>query len=156
MAFTALETDGLLVTTRGDVIGINTATVVPAQGLCFAVAINTAKFVAGHLIRDGRIRRAYLGVGGQTVIIPRLMVRSHQLSAATGVLVISVEKPSPAERAGLAEGDVLVALDDLPVRGVDDLHKILTDARIDASSRLTLLRQGKKIAVDVIPQESDR
>src|SRR5919106_1962381 len=146
---------GPLVDSLGGVIGVNTAVILPAQGLCFAVAINTAKFVAGHLIRDGRIRRAYLGVGGQTVIIPRLMVRSHQLSAATGVLVISVEKPSPAERAGLAEGDVLVALDDLPVRGVDDLHKILTDARIDASSRLTLLRQGKKIAVDVIPQESD-
>ena len=145
---------GPLVDSAGGVIGVNTAVILPAQGLCFAVAINTAKFVAGQLIRDGRIRRAYLGVGGQTVIIPRLIVRSHQLGAATGVLVISVEKQSPAERAGLAEGDVLVALDDLPVRGVDDLHKILTDARIAASCRLTLLRQGKKLVVDVIPQES--
>jgi S1-C subfamily serine protease len=147
---------GPLVDSSGSVIGVNTAVILPAQGLCFAVAINTAKFVAGQLIRHGRIRRAYLGVGGQSVTIPRLVVRSHQLGASTGVLIISVEKQSPAERAGLVEGDVIVALDDLPVRGVDDLHKFLTDARIDASCRLTLLRQGKKIAVDVIPQESDR
>jgi S1-C subfamily serine protease len=145
---------GPLVDSSGSVIGVNTAVILPAQGLCFAVAINTAKFVAGQLIRHGRIRRAYLGVGGQSVKIPRLVVRSHQLGAATGVLVISVEKQSPAERAGLVEGDVIVALDDLPVRGVDDLHKFLTDERIDAPCRLTLLRQSQKIVVTVAAQES--
>jgi S1-C subfamily serine protease len=145
---------GPLVDSSGSVIGVNTAVILPAQGLCFAVAINTAKFVAGQLIRHGRIRRAYLGVGGQSVTIPRLVVRSHQLGASTGVLVISVEKQSPAERAGLVEGDVIVALDDLPVRGVDDLHKFLTDARIDASCRLTLLRQSQKIFVTVVAQEA--
>jgi S1-C subfamily serine protease len=145
---------GPLVDSSGSVIGVNTAVILPAQGLCFAVAINTAKFVAGQLIRHGRIRRAYLGVGGQSVTIPRLVVRSHQLAASTGVLVISVEKQSPAERAGLVEGDVIVSLDDLPVRGVDDLHKILTDARIDASCRLTLLRRSQKIFVTVVAQEA--
>jgi S1-C subfamily serine protease len=145
---------GPLVDSLGSVIGVNTAMILPAQGLCFAVAINTAKFVAGQLIRHGRIRRAYLGVGGQSVTIPRLVVRSHQLAASTGVLVISVEKQSPAERAGLVEGDVIVSLDDLPVRGVDDLHKILTDARIDASCRLTLLRRSQKIFVTVVAQEA--
>jgi S1-C subfamily serine protease len=145
---------GPLVDSSGSVIGVNTAVILPAQGLCFAVAINTAKFVAGQLIRHGRIRRAYLGVGGQSVTIPRLLVRSHQLGGSTGVLVISVEKQSPAERAGLVEGDVIVALDDLPVRGVDDLHKFLTDARIDASCRLTLLRQSQKIFVTVVAQEA--
>jgi S1-C subfamily serine protease len=145
---------GPLVDSSGSVIGVNTAVILPAQGLCFAVAINTAKFVAGQLIRHGRIRRAYLGVGGQSVTIPRLVVRSHQLGASTGVLVISVEKQSPAERAGLVKGDVIVALDDLPVRGVDDLHKFLTDARIDASCRLTLLRQSQKIFVTVVAEEA--
>jgi S1-C subfamily serine protease len=145
---------GPLVDSLGSVIGVNTAVILPAQGLCFAVAINTAKFVAGQLIRHGRIRRAYLGVGGQSVTIPRLVVRSHQLGASTGVLVISVEKQSPAERAGLVEGDVIVALDDLPVRGVDDLHKFLTDARIDTSCRLTLLRRSQKIFVTVVAQEA--
>jgi S1-C subfamily serine protease len=145
---------GPLVDSSGNVIGVNTAVILPAQGLCFAVAINTAKFVAGQLIRHGRIRRAYLGVGGQSVTIPRLVVRSHQLSASTGVLVISVEKQSPAERAGLMEGDVIVALDDVPVRGVDDLHKFLTDARIDTSCRLTLLRRSRKIFVTVVAQEA--
>jgi S1-C subfamily serine protease len=145
---------GPLVDSSGNVIGVNTAVILPAQGLCFAVAINTAKFVAGQLIRHGRIRRAYLGLGGQSVTIPRLLVRSHQLGASTGVLVISVEKQSPAERAGLMEGDVIVALDDLPVRGVDDLHKFLTEARINASCRLTLLRQSQKIFVTVIAQEA--
>jgi S1-C subfamily serine protease len=145
---------GPLVDSSGSVIGVNTAVILPAQGLCFAVAINTAKFVAGQLIRHGRIRRAYLGLGGQSVTIPRLLVRSHQLGASTGVLVISVEKQSPAERAGLVEGDVIVALDDLPVRGVDDLHKFLTDARIDASCRLTLLRRSEKVFVTVVAQEA--
>ena len=92
---------GPLVNSNGEVIGVNTAVILPAQGLCFAVAINTAKFVAARLIKDGKIRRAYLGLGGQNVTIPRIVVRSQQLKTEAGVLVISVEKQSPAERAGL-------------------------------------------------------
>ena len=144
---------GPLVNSLGEVIGVNTAVILPAQGICFAVAINTAKFVAGQLIRHGRIRRAYLGVGGQNVLIPRLVVRSHQLGASTGVLVISLEQQGPAERAGLKEGDLIVALDDVPVRGVDDLHKLLTDMRIGERCRLTFLRQAQKTELIVVPEE---
>ena len=144
---------GPLVNSLGEVIGVNTAVILPAQGICFAVAINTAKFVAGQLIRHGRIRRAYLGVGGQNVTIPRFVVRSHQLGASTGVLVISLEQQSPAERAGLKEGDLIVALDDVPVRGVDDLHKLLTDTRIGERCPLTLLRQAQKTELIVVPEE---
>src|SRR6516162_3842657 len=143
---------GPLVTSNGDVIGVNTAVILPAQGLCFAVAVNTAKFVAGQLIMHGRIRRAYLGVGGQNVTIPRFVVRAQQLTAESGVLVISVEKQSPAEQAGLKEGDVIVALADSAVRSVDDLHKLLTEARIGSRCELTLLRQSQKISLTVIAQ----
>ena len=145
---------GPLVNSNGEVIGVNTAVILPAQGLCFAVAINTAKFVAARLIKDGKIRRAYLGLGGQNVTIPRLVVRSQQLKTEAGVLVIAVEKQSPAERAGLSQGDVIIALDGAPVRSVDDLHKILTEARIGSSCELTLLRQSQKIALPVVAQEA--
>ena len=145
---------GPLVNSNGEVIGVNTAVILPAQGLCFAVAINTAKFVAARLIKDGKIRRAYLGLGGQNVTIPRIVVRSQQLKTEAGVLVISVEKQSPAERAGLNQGDVIIALDGAPVRSVDDLHKILTEARIGSSCELTLLRQSQKIALPVVAQEA--
>jgi S1-C subfamily serine protease len=145
---------GPLANSLGEVIGVNTAVILPAQGICFAVAINTAKFVAGQLIKNGKIRRAYLGVGGQNVTIPRFVVRSQQLKAEIGVLVISVENQSPAERAGLQEGDVIVALDDTAVRSVDDLHKLLTDARIGARCELTLLRRSQKISLAVVAQEA--
>lgn len=144
---------GPLVNSRGEVIGVNTAVILPAQGLCFAVAINTAKFTAGQLIMHGRIRRAYLGVGGQNVTIPQLVVRSQQLSAATGALATSVEPRSPTERAGVREGDVILALDDSAVQSVDDLHKLLTDGRIGANSRLTVLRQSQKMDLEIIPEE---
>ena len=145
---------GPLLNSTGEVIGINTAVILPAQGLCFAVAINTAKFIAGHLIKHGRIRRAYLGVGGQNVAIPRFISRAQQMKTETGVLVISVEKQSPAEAAGLQEGDVIVTLDDETVRSVDDLHKLLTDARIGARCELTLLRRSQKISLAVVAQEA--
>jgi S1-C subfamily serine protease len=145
---------GPLVNSSGEVIGVNTAVILPAQGICFAVAINTAKFVAGQLIQNGRIRRAYLGVGGQTVEIPRALVRAQQLKHETGALVISVEPSSPAERAELKEGDVIVALDDNPVRSVDDLHRLLTDARIGSRCQVDLLRQSQKKTLTVLAQEA--
>jgi S1-C subfamily serine protease len=145
---------GPLVNSGGQVIGVNTAVILPAQGLCFAVGINTAKFIAGQLMMHGRIRRAYLGLGGQTVQIPRALVRAQQLKNESGVLVISVESNGPAEKAKLAEGDVVVALDDIPVRSVDDLHKLLTDARIDAACKLTLLRRSQRLDLAVVALEA--
>ena len=144
---------GPLVNSAGEVIGVNTAVILPAQGICFAVAINTAKFVAGQLIMRGRIRRAFLGVAGQNVTIPRFIARAQQLATENGVLVIGVEKQSPAERAGILDGDVILTLDGTAVRSVDDLHKLLTDTRIGAACRIGLLRRTEKIELRVIPGE---
>ncbi|HYA30854.1 MAG TPA: trypsin-like peptidase domain-containing protein [Acidobacteriota bacterium] len=145
---------GPLVNSIGEVIGVNTAVILPAQGICFAVAINTAKIVAGQLIKHGRIRRAYLGLGGQTVEIPRAMVRAQQLQQETGVLVISVEQNGPAEQAALIEGDVIVSLDGISVRSVDALHRLLTETRIGSTCQITLLRGSQKQLLTVIAQEA--
>src|ERR1700730_7629766 len=99
---------GPLVNSAGEVIGVNTAMIRPAQGICFAIGSNTAKFVAGWLIRDGKIRRAYIGLAGQNVSVHRRVVRFYNLPRETGVLVVSVEKNSPAERAGVHDGDILI------------------------------------------------
>src|SRR5438094_1212390 len=114
---------GPLVTSNGQVIGVNSAVILPAQGICFAIAINTAKFVAGRLIRDGKITRGYLGVAGQDVPLHRRVVRFHDLRAERGILVISVEEESPAQRAGLLEGDIIVAFAGHPTANIDDLHR---------------------------------
>jgi len=118
---------GPLVTTRGEAIGVNTATIMSAQGLCFAIGSNTARFVVSRLIRDGRIRRSYIGVGGQNVPVPRRVVVAHRLATASAVLVVSIERGSPGERSGVREGDLIVAFDGRPLGGVDDLHRLLTD-----------------------------
>jgi S1-C subfamily serine protease len=145
---------GPLVNSRGEVIGVNTAVILPAQGICFAVAINTAKFVVGQLIQNGRIRRAYLGVGGQNVDIPRVVARAQQLQHQTGVLLISVEPSGPAERGELRVGDIIVALDDHPVRGIDDLHRLLTGARSGLRCNVELLRQSRRINLSVVTHEA--
>src|ERR1700757_3152497 len=116
---------GPLVNSAGEVVGINTAMIRPAQGICFAIASNTAKFVAGWLIRDGKIRRSYVGVAGQNVPIHRRVVRFYNLPMDTGVLIVSVEKDSPAAEAGLREGDVIVAFKDNPIGSIHELHKML-------------------------------
>jgi len=144
---------GPLVNSRGEVIGVNTAIILPAQGICFATAINTAKFVAVRLMRDGRVRRSYLGVGGQNVPISRALARHLSLATASGVLVLSVEKDSPAEKAGLREGDVIVAMDGTAIQGVDDLHACLTDQKIGAESELTVIRRTAKLTLSVFPAE---
>jgi S1-C subfamily serine protease len=144
---------GPLVTSDGHVIGVNTATIMGAQGLCFAIGINTAKFVAARLLRDGKIRRSYIGVQAQTVPLHRRLVRFYDLPKESGVVVISVEEASPAKRIGLREGDVIVALDGQPVAGVDDLHRLLTDARVGVSNPLTVLRHTERLEMKVVPEE---
>ena len=145
---------GPLVNSRGEVIGVNTAMILPAQGICFAIAINTAKFVAGRLIKDGRVRRSRIGVSVQTVALPRRVVLQHELTVDGGVLVLGVEPGGPAERTGLQEGDVLVGLDEHPVAGIDDLHRLLTEERVSVWTRLTVLRGNDKLTLDIIPREA--
>jgi S1-C subfamily serine protease len=145
---------GPLVSSDGRVIGVNTAMIPMAQGLCFAIGINTAKFVAARLLRDGRIRRSYIGVEAQSTPLHRRLVRFYDLPQESGVVVVSVEDGSPAQRTGLREGDVIVSLDGKPVAGVDDLHRLLTDARVGMSSSLTVLRYTEKLVLNVVPEES--
>jgi S1-C subfamily serine protease len=144
---------GPLVSSRGEVIGVNTAIILPAQGICFAIAVNTAKFVAARLIRDGRVRRSFLGVAGQNVAIPRPLARQLNMATASGVLVLSAEKNSPAQKAGIAEGDVIIAMDGEAIKRVDDLHTHLTDGKIGVQSELTIIRRSAKITVPVVPVE---
>ena len=115
---------GPLVTSQGKVIGINTAVILPAQGLGFAIAINTATFVAGRLIKDGRVRRSSIGVEGQNVALPRRLVRLHRLPVTSGVLVVTLEPHSPVQRAGLRAGDVTVGYGSQPIAGIDTLHRL--------------------------------
>ncbi len=145
---------GPLVNSRGEVIGVNTAVILPAQGICFALSIDTAKYVAGWLIKEGKIRRSYIGVGGQNVPLHRRLVRHYQLPAASGVLVISVAPGGPAARAGLREGDVLVDFSGQPVSSIDALHKLLTSERIGAKSQLTIIRGSEKLGLQITPAES--
>jgi S1-C subfamily serine protease len=145
---------GPLVDSAGRVVGVNTATILPAQGICFAIGINTAKFVASRLLRDGRIRRSYIGVSAQTVPVHRRVVRFYDLPTEMGVVVLGVEESSPAKRAGLREGDVIVALEGHPVGGVDDLHRVLTDVRVGLSCTLTVLRWTEKLELKVVPEEA--
>ena len=147
---------GPLVTTRGEVIGINTAVILPAQGLCFAIASNTARFVASRLIRDGRIRRSFIGVGGQNVPVPRAIARANQIAAASGVLVESVEPKSPADTAGLREGDVIIAFGGEAVTGIDQLVRRLSEERIGQPALVTVLRRGHRRQLTVVPAESQR
>jgi S1-C subfamily serine protease len=145
---------GPLVDSRGEVVGVNTATIMAAQGICFAIAIDTARFVAGRLIKDGRIRRAWLGVAGQTVPLPRRVVRYFDLPAASGVLVVGTEKESPARAAGLRDGDILLALDGLPLSGVEDLQRLLTDAPPGRRMALGVLRGTERLTLDFVPVEA--
>jgi len=145
---------GPLVDSRGHVVGVNTAIIHPAQGLCFAIAVNTAKYVAGKLITEGRVRRGVLGVAVQTIPLHRRTVRFHGLSTDSAVLIISVEEGSPASRAGIRDGDIIVAFDGLPVRDADDMHRMLGEERIGVPVVLTILRRTQKLDVKVVPGES--
>ena len=144
---------GPLMNSHGEVIGVNTAIIPTAQGICFAIPVNTAKFVAARLIRDGRIRRSYIGVGGQNVTLNRMLVRFHHLDQRSGVLVQTIEKDSPAARSGLQDGDILVAFADHPVTTIDDLQRLLTEERAGIHAALTVLRQDQKVTLEIVPEE---
>jgi S1-C subfamily serine protease len=144
---------GPLVSTRGEVVGINTAVIAGAQGICFAVASNTAKFVLGELVRHGRVRRAYIGVSAQTVPVPRRHAQEFGLENRLGALVIGIEEQSPAATAGLATQDIVVRLGRETVAGVDDLVRLLDGSRVDQSVALTVLRFGRLVELTVRPIE---
>jgi S1-C subfamily serine protease len=144
---------GPLVDSSGAVIGVNTAMIQPAHGLSFAIASSTARFVTGRLIRDGRMRRSYIGVAGQTVPVPRALSRFHQLAIASGVLVASIDPGSPAATAGLRDGDIIVRFGDDIVSGVDALHRQLVGDRVGVATNVTVLRRGERRALIVVPTE---
>ena len=145
---------GPLVDSRGAVIGVNTAIIVSAQGICFAIPAGTARFVAERLMRDGVIRRSVIGVAGQNVELPRRLVLEYGLKGAHGVLVAGLEPGGPAEKAGLREGDVLLAFGEARVTGIDDLHRALTGEAAGKTATVTVLREGGLESVDLVPQLS--
>ncbi|MCI0535777.1 MAG: trypsin-like peptidase domain-containing protein [Verrucomicrobiales bacterium] len=145
---------GPLFNSRGEVIGVNTAVILPAQGICFAIAIDTAKYVTGWLVRNGCIRRSYIGVAGQNVKLHRRLVRFYNLPTQSGVLVLGVEPGSPSERAGLREGDLIVEFDGAPVGSIDALHKLLSEESIGRNSSVTVLRQTERLSLSIVPEES--
>jgi S1-C subfamily serine protease len=147
---------GPLINSRGEVIGVNTAVILPAQGICFAIGVDTAKHVAAWLMKDGKIRRGYIGVGGQNVPLHRRLVRFHQLAAGSGVLVISVAPGAPATLAGVREGDVMVEYNGQSIPSIDALHKLLTGDQIGLESTLTVMRGTEKLVLKITPVESSR
>ncbi len=145
---------GPLVSGAGAVVGINTATIAPAQGICFAIGIDTAVWVATRLMRDGRVRRSRLGLSGQTVPIDVRLRRHHGLAQTTGVLVLDIVADGAAARAGLLAGDVIVSLDGAPVGGVDDLHRALTGERAGQQVPIGLLRRAEQVTLIAQPDEA--
>ncbi len=144
---------GPLVTSAGEVVGVNTAVIRPAQGIAFAIAANTAAFVASQLIRHGRVHRSLIGVAGQTVTLPPAAAHALGLSRASTALVASVEERGPAARGGVRAGDLIVAFEDHPVAGVDDLHRLLTGDHAGRRCGLTVLRRGERLDLTVVPTE---
>ena len=145
---------GPLVNSRGEVVGVNTAVILPAQGICFAIGINTAKFIAGKLIRFGKITRGFIGVAGQNVPLHRRLVRHHNLAVESAVLIVSVEPNSPAWQAGLKQGDLILAMDQTSTGDIDDLHKVLTEKEAGTKSIVTLLRGTEMLHLEIVPRES--
>jgi S1-C subfamily serine protease len=144
---------GPLVNSRGEVVGVNTAAILPAQNICFATAINTAKFVAARLIKDGKIKRSYIGIAGQDVPIHRRIVYHYNLPSGKCIMVINIEKDSPAENAKLLEGDRIITFGGQPVTGIDDLHKLLTETQVGVKTDLKVLRGTDILNLEIIPEE---
>jgi S1-C subfamily serine protease len=144
---------GQLVDTAGDVVGINTAVIRPAQGISFAVSADTARLVIPQLLRDGVVRRSHLGIAGQDVPLPRRLVRHHALPADGGVLITEVVPDTPASRGGLRDGDIIVSFADAAVQRTDDLHRLLTGERAGIETSMRVLRGVDLVTLRVTPAE---
>jgi S1-C subfamily serine protease len=144
---------GPLVTADGTVVGINTAIIAMAQGICFSISANTVEFVASRLIRDGRVRRCYIGIAGQNVPLPRRVVRFHELARESGVRVQSTAPDGAARAAGILGGDIIVAADGIPVGDIDDMHRLMTEERVGVAVPVTLLRGAQKRVLTIVPRE---
>jgi S1-C subfamily serine protease len=142
---------GPLVDSAGRVIGVNTATILPAQGLCFAIGINTARLIASQLITKGYVQRSYIEVHAQSAPLHRAIAHHHGISTPNGALVLAVEAESPAQSAGIREGDLIVAFDEHSISGVDDLHRVLTEKLAAKSSLITVLRNTEKLSLTIVP-----
>jgi S1-C subfamily serine protease len=145
---------GPLVSSNGQVIGVNTAVILPAQGICFATAIDTAKVTLSQLLRHGRVRRARLGIAGQNIVLPRRMVRHHGLERESAVQAASIERGGPASRAGLEQGDIIVGFAGQAIAGFDDLHRLLTEEKLGERVPVTVLRRGQRLTLEIEPDES--
>jgi S1-C subfamily serine protease len=144
---------GPLVSSHGEVIGINTAVIMGAQGICFAVAANTANFVLGELVRHGRVRRAFVGIAAQQMALPRRIRHAAGLDQDSAVMVASVESGSPADQAGVLAGDIILSLDGMAITGADDLIRALTGERIGRDATVKVLRKGKLEDLSITPRE---
>ncbi len=144
---------GPLVISSGDVVGINTAVILPAQGISFAIPINRVKFIAAKLIKDGKVTRAYLGLVGQTVPLPVRVLRFYRLTQESGVFVTSIQEESPAARTGIKEGDIVLGFNGKPMAGIDDLHQALTEKEVGVAAPITVLRGTQKIDFFIVPAE---
>jgi S1-C subfamily serine protease len=142
------------VNSRSEVIGVNTAIIMPAQGICFATAIDTVKVTVAQLLQHGKVKRAGLGLAGQNIALPRRVVRYHGLAFDSGVMVSAVEPGGPADAAGLTAGDIIVGFGDVPVGGFDDLHRLLTGEQVARRVPLTVLRRYQKRVFDIEPFEA--
>ena len=147
---------GPLVASTGDVIGLNTATIMSAQGLCFAIASNTVRFVASRLMRDGRLRRSFIGMAGQQTPVPRALARAAGIATGSGVIVASIDERGAAAAAGVREGDVVIRFDGQLITGIDDLHRLLTEERIDRAVPVAVLRSGQLVELTVTPRELEQ
>jgi S1-C subfamily serine protease len=145
---------GPLVNSRGEVVGVNTAMILPAQGICFATAIDTAKVTIAQLLRHGRVRRARLGIAGQNIVLPRRMVRHYRLEREGAVQAASIERGGPASRAGFEQGDIIVDFAGQTVAGFDDLHRLLTEEKLGRRVPVTVLRRGRRLVLEIHPEES--